>query len=105
MRTGPAGGAAMAALPGETPGQAAEAADRKLLRTGLIGTGVAMICCFTPALVLVLGAVGLSAVLGWIDFVLLPAMAGFAALSLYALRRRWRRRQARQDATTGWTGQ
>ena len=97
MRTGPAGGAAATALPGEAPGPAGEAADRKLLHTGLIGTGVAMLCCFTPVLVLVLGAVGLSTVLGWIDFVLLPAMAGFAALSLYALRRRHRRRQAKDD--------
>lgn len=67
------------------------------MRSGLIGTGVAMICCFTPVLVLVPGAVNLSAVLGWIDFVLLPAMAGFAALTLYALRRRHRRRQAKDD--------
>jgi mercuric ion transport protein len=35
--------------------------DRTLLRTGIIGTLVAAVCCFTPLLVLVLGAVGLSA--------------------------------------------
>ena len=29
--------------------------DRKLLRVGLIGTAIAAICCFTPALVLLLG--------------------------------------------------
>jgi mercuric ion transport protein len=29
------------------------------------------ICCFTPALVILLGAVGLSPWLGWVDYVLL----------------------------------
>ena len=32
-------------------------------------------CCFTPALVLLLGAVGLSAWLGWLDYMLLPLLA------------------------------
>ena len=64
----------------------------KLLVTGLIGTVVAALCCFTPLLVVTLGAVGLSAALGWLDFVLLPALAGFAGLTVYALVRR--RRQA-----------
>lgn len=63
----------------------------RLLVTGIIGTVVAALCCFTPLLVVVLGAVGLSAVLGWLDFVLLPALAGFAGLTVYALARRWRR--------------
>lgn len=63
----------------------------KLLVTGLVGTVVAALCCFTPLLVVTLGAVGLSAVLGWLDFVLLPALAGFAGLTVYALARRRRR--------------
>lgn len=49
--------------------------DRRLLRTGIVGSVVAAICCFTPALVLLLGAVGLSAWLGWLDYVLFPALA------------------------------
>jgi mercuric ion transport protein len=62
--------------------------DRTLLRTGAVGTVVTMICCFTPALVLLFGAVGLSAWLGWIDYVLFPALGMFLALTGYALYRR-----------------
>ncbi len=63
--------------------------DRKLITTGIVGTVVAALCCFTPVLVVLLGAVGLSAVLGWIDYVLLPALVFFVALTVYAV---WRRR-------------
>lgn len=70
-------------------------ADRKLLTTGIVGTVVAALCCFTPVLVGLLGVVGLSAVLGWIDYVLFPALAVFLALTGYAL---WRR-QRRQSRT------
>jgi mercuric ion transport protein len=62
--------------------------DRALLRAGIAGTALAAVCCLTPALVLLLGAVGLSAWLGWLDYVLLPAMVGFAGLTVYALYRR-----------------
>ena len=65
--------------------------DRRLLRTGIVGSVVAAICCFTPALVLLLGAVGLSAWLGWLDYVLFPALAvflGLTAWAVYRLRRR-----------------
>ncbi len=64
----------------------------KLLLTGIVGTVVAALCCFTPLLVVMLGAIGLSAMLGWLDFVLLPALAVFAGITIYALARR--RKQA-----------
>jgi|GEM_PF-719539 len=62
----------------------------RLLTTGLVGTAVAALCCFTPLLVVTLGAVGLSAMLGWLDFVLIPALLFFAGLTLYALVKRHR---------------
>lgn len=62
----------------------------RLLKYGLIGTVVVALCCFTPVLVILLGVVGLSALLGWLDIVLLPALAAFVGLTLYAL---WRRRR------------
>ncbi|HSV23503.1 MAG TPA: mercury resistance system transport protein MerF [Xanthobacteraceae bacterium] len=62
--------------------------DKRLLTTGIIGVGVAALCCFTPALVALLGAVGLSAAVGWLDFVLLPAVAVFVAIIVYTLIRR-----------------
>jgi mercuric ion transport protein len=64
--------------------------DEKLLRLGLIGTVVAALCCFTPLLVILLGAIGLSALLGYLDYLLLPSLAFFIALTVYAL---WRRRR------------
>jgi mercuric ion transport protein len=67
--------------------------DRKLLGTGIVGTVIAALCCFTPLLVVLLGAVGLSATLGWLDYVLLPALAFFIGLTIYAVYRR-RKRQA-----------
>lgn len=67
--------------------------NRGLLRTGIIGTVVVAICCFTPVLVILLGAVGLSAMLGWLDYVLFPALAVFIGITVYAVMRRSRARQ------------
>lgn len=65
--------------------------DATILKTGIAGSIIAAVCCFTPALVILLGAVGLSAWLGWIDYVLFPALAAFLGLTAYGL---WRRRRA-----------
>jgi len=59
--------------------------DRTLLRTGIIGSVVAAVCCFTSALVLLVTAVGLSAVIGYLDYVLFPALAVFLGMTAYAL--------------------
>ena len=56
-----------------------------LLRIGIIGTAVAAVCCFTPLLVVLLGIVGLSAFTGWLDYVLLPVLAIFVSITLYAM--------------------
>ena len=53
-----------------------------LRKTGIAGTIVAAVCCFTPALVVLLGAVGLSAAVGWLDYVLFPALALFLAMTV-----------------------
>ncbi len=65
-------------------------ADRRLLGVGATGTVIAAICCFTPALVVLLGAIGLAAWSAGIDYVFLPALFGFAGLTLFALARRAR---------------
>ena len=62
--------------------------SNSLIKTGIIGTIIAALCCFTPVLVILLGAVGLSAIVGYLDFVLLPALAFFVLLTIYAL---WRK--------------
>ena len=59
--------------------------NKTLLRTGIVGTVVAAICCFTPILVLLFGAVGLSAWVAGLDYVLFPALFFFIALTAYAL--------------------
>ena len=64
--------------------------QKTTLRVGVIGTVVAALCCFTPVLVILFGAVGLAALVGYLDYVLLPALAFFVALTIYAL---WRRQQ------------
>jgi mercuric ion transport protein len=61
---------------------------RTLLRTGVIGSLIAVICCATPVLVILLGAVGLSAWLGWQDDVPIPALVVFVGTTAYALYRR-----------------
>jgi mercuric ion transport protein len=59
-----------------------------LLRTGIVGTVVTAICCFTPVLVVALGALGLSAWLGWLDVVLFLLLALFIGLTALAVYRR-----------------
>jgi mercuric ion transport protein len=65
--------------------------EKSLLRVGIIGSVVAALCCFTPVLVVLLAAVGVSAAIGWLDYVLLPALAAFLGLTMFAL---WKRRSA-----------
>ncbi len=65
--------------------------DATIVKTGVVGSVIAAICCFTPVLVIALGAVGLSAWLGWIDYVLLPTLAAFLGLTAYGL---WRRNRS-----------
>lgn len=64
--------------------------NKNLLRTGITGSIIAAICCFTPALVILFGAIGLSSLVGILDYVLLPALAIFLAITGYAL---WKRRE------------
>lgn len=65
--------------------------ERTLLGAGLAGTVIAALCCFTPVLVVLAGVVGLSAIVGYLDYVLLPALAFFVGLTAYAL---WRRNRS-----------
>jgi mercuric ion transport protein len=69
-----------------------------LVCTGAAGSVIAAICCITPALVLLLGALGLSAWLAWLDYVLPPALVFFLGLTGFALMRMQRNRTARGEA-------
>lgn len=69
----------------------------KLLQTGVVGTVISALCCFTPVLVILLGAVGLSALAGVLDYVLIPSLVFFVLLTIYALVRRTRSQQENSD--------
>lgn len=56
-----------------------------LLKIGIVGTVVSALCCFTPLLVVSFGAIGLASFVGYLDYVLLPALAIFMSVTLYAL--------------------
>lgn len=62
--------------------------NNKLFGVGIAGTVIAALCCFTPVLVILFGVVGLSALVGYLDYVLLPALAFFLGLTIYAVYRR-----------------
>jgi mercuric ion transport protein len=53
------------------------------ITAGLIGSVITMVCCFTPALVVPLSAFGFAAVIGYLDYVLFPALAIFLGLIVY----------------------
>jgi len=64
--------------------------SKKGMFATLAGTVLVALCCFTPILVILLGAVGLSAFTPYLDFVLLPALCIMIALSVVSFLR-WRK--------------
>ena len=71
--------------------------DRALIATGVVGGALAAICCATPLLAVIFGALGLTAWLAKADYVLIPALIiclGLIGVGLY-------RRHLRQDAAHG----
>jgi len=64
--------------------------NKGLAITGIIGTVIVALCCFTPILVILLAGVGLSAMTGYLDYVLLPALGFFVLLTIYAV---WRKKR------------
>lgn len=71
--------------------------SRRLISGGIIGSVVAALCCFTPLLAVFFGAVGLSAWLGYADYVLIPALAFFVLLIGYGIYRQRRNPDAGCD--------
>ena len=57
-------------------------------KVGLIGAIVTAICCFTPVLVWLFAAIGLSGLIVYLDMVLLPLLGVFIALALWGFLRR-----------------
>lgn len=57
---------------------------KKTFIAGLIGTFWVLLCCATPILVFLLGAIGLGTITGYLDYVLIPVLAVFLGLTFYA---------------------
>lgn len=66
----------------------------RLLEIGVVGLIIVALCCFTPVLVILLGSIGLSALTGYLDLVLLPALAVFLVITGYAL---WKRSRTKSS--------
>ncbi len=58
--------------------------EKRLLSGAIIGTVLTLICCATPVLVILFGAIGLGAFTGYLDYVLIPALFVFIGLTAYA---------------------
>lgn len=66
------------------------APSKKGLIAAIGGTILVAVCCFTPILLIVLGAAGLSAFTPYLDYVLLPALALMMAVTVFAYLR-WKK--------------
>jgi len=63
-------------------------AQIRTLTVGLIAALAAIVCCFSPILAALFGAVGLSALMDYLDYVPRPAIAILVALAFYTLVRK-----------------
>ncbi len=69
----------------------------RVLWTGVTGALIVALCCFTPILVMFLGAVGLGALTGYLDYVLLPTLVIFLGMTVYGLSKQKHRRRSTHD--------
>jgi mercuric ion transport protein len=69
--------------------------NAKLIITGAAGALLSMLCCFTPVLAVLLGALGLTAFVAKLDYVLVPVFVASIGLVILALLRRRRSCDAR----------
>ncbi len=67
----------------------------RCFKTGIWGSVIAAICCFTPLLVIALGIVGLAAMTPFLDFFLFPALGFFLVLTGYG----WWKMRGRKENT------
>ena len=59
--------------------------NKPLFKAGIIGSVIAALCCFTPILVILFGALGISALVGYLDYVLFPLLGLFLVVIVVAL--------------------
>ncbi|NDI33865.1 mercury resistance system transport protein MerF [Chengkuizengella sediminis] len=61
--------------------------NKKTFIFGLVGTFITLVCCFTPLLVITLGAIGLSTWIGFIDYFLIPLIVFFIGLTYFSYKK------------------
>ena len=71
-----------------------EKPQKNFLKIGIVGTLIAALCCATPIMVLLLGAIGLGAASAYLDYVLLPTLALFFIVTIYGLAQFWKARRS-----------
>ena len=64
--------------------------NAKLIGAGVTGALVSMLCCVTPVLAVLLGALGLTAWVSKLDYVLIPVFVASIGLVIFAIVRRKR---------------
>jgi len=55
----------------------------KCFKSGLWGSIIVAICCFTPVLVIGLGLIGVAAFTPYLDYVLFPMLGAFLIIAFY----------------------
>ncbi len=64
--------------------------SKKGLYAALTGTVLVALCCFTPLLVILTAAIGLTALTPYLDYILLPALGIMAIVTVLSYLR-WRK--------------
>ncbi|MEP3562382.1 MAG: mercury resistance system transport protein MerF [Marinobacter sp.] len=62
----------------------------RLIKIGVIGGVFTALCCFTPILIWMFALLGISALVGYLDYVLFPMLAIFLVFLVIGLVQRWR---------------
>jgi hypothetical protein len=86
---------AAAGAPGGSESPRSDDPGRAMVRVGVVGVLLTVLCCFTPVGLLLLGAVGVGAAIGYLDEILWPLLAMFLGLGAYGLWRQHRWRSSR----------
>jgi mercuric ion transport protein len=69
---------------------------KKTFIASLIGTFLVAICCFTPLLVIISGAIGLSMIIPYLDIILFPALGLLLIITIYSFIK-WRKERGFND--------
>lgn len=55
------------------------------MKTGLVGTTVTALCCFTPILVWLFAALGIGGLVVYLDMILIPLLGVFIIILLWGV--------------------